>query len=127
MSFDLYAENVLDHYRNPRNKGVVEKPDVVCRAANPSCGDAVSFQLRVSDGMIVEAKFQGSGCAISQASASMLSEKICGSRLQDVLQMGEKEVLGMLGVEITRGRVKCAILGLSALKNGFAQKEKYFF
>jgi nitrogen fixation NifU-like protein len=111
-------ENILDHYRNPRNYGELPDADVRAKDSNPLCGDVVELYLKVRDGEIVDARFRGKGCAISQASASMLTEKIKGMKLDEARNVSRDEVLSMLGIELSPVRLKCALLSLKVLKLG---------
>jgi len=116
---DLYRENILDHYRNPRNYGELEDPDISHEEYNPLCGDRITIQLKVNDDDVIEAvRFHGHGCAISQASASMLTEMIEGMTLDEVKKITKEDVLEMLGIPIGPVRLKCALLSLKALKAG---------
>jgi nitrogen fixation NifU-like protein len=111
-------ENILDHYRNPRNYGELPDADVRAKDSNPLCGDVVELYLKVRDGEIVDARFRGKGCAISQASASMLTEKIKGMKLDEARNVSRDEVLSMLGIELSPVRLKCALLSLKVLNLG---------
>lgn len=119
MSMD-YREYILDHYRNPRNYGKLERPDVHAEDSNPLCGDQLGMDLQVQDGRIAEVRFQGRGCAISQASASMLSEMIEGQPVEEVIKLGKDDVLEALGISISPARTKCAFLSLRVLHRGLA-------
>jgi SUF system FeS assembly protein, NifU family len=114
---DLYRENILDHYRNPRNYGTIENADISYEDSNPLCGDRVRIDMRIEDGKIVEIKFSGRGCAISQASASMLTEMVEGADLDEIRELSAQDILDELGVPISPARVKCALLGLKVLKS----------
>ena len=94
---DLYAEEIIDHYRYPRNKGSMENPDLVYHDSNPFCGDEITIMLKVEDGRVVDVKWQGHGCTISQASASMLSEEIKGKTLGELRHWGERGGAGPAG------------------------------
>jgi nitrogen fixation NifU-like protein len=119
MSTDaLYREAILDHYRHPRRKGHLEEADIRHHDHNPFCGDEVTIELKVEDGVVVDAAFQGRGCAISQATASMLIEEVVGKRLDEVRGWDKAYVLEMLGIEIGPVRLKCALLPLKVLKAG---------
>jgi nitrogen fixation NifU-like protein len=121
---DLYAENILDHYRNPRNFGSLKSCDYKAKDANPLCGDKLVMEIKVSGaGKISEAKFHGIGCAISQASASMLTEKLKGMTLAQAGKIGNDDIYKMLAVPISQSRVKCALLGLSTLKKALRGKK----
>ena len=112
----MYQENILDHYRNPRNFGFIENPDADANDYNPLCGDKVGIQLKINGNKIKEIKFYGSGCAISQASASMLTEEINGKTIDDIMKITKEDVLDLLGIEISYVRLKCALLSLKVLK-----------
>ena len=119
-SADIYREVILDYYRNPRNFGRLEKFDIDARDTNPLCGDEVEIQIRVGEGRkIEEIKFIGKGCAISQASASMLTELAKGKQLEWVKDVTKEDVFKMLGnPDLGPSRVKCALLGMKVLKTG---------
>ena len=114
----FYREFILDHYRNPRNFGRLEGPDISHEEYNPLCGDLVGMDFRLRDGVIDEVKFHGRGCAISQASASLLTQRLHGMSLEDARSISRDDVLGELGIEISPARLKCALLPLKALKVG---------
>ena len=120
MSMDYYREYILDHYRNPRNYGKLDQPDVHAEDSNPLCGDQLAMDLLVEGDCIKEVRFQGRGCAISQAAASMLSEKIEGKTVQEVVALGKDDVLEDLGIDISPARTKCAFLSLRVLHRGLA-------
>ena len=115
---DLYREVILDHYRNPRNAGTIENPDISYEDVNPLCGDRVRIDLKVAAGKIAEIKFSGRGCAISQASTSMLTEMIQGKDMEEIRTLSAQDLLDELGIPISPARVKCALLGLKVLKTG---------
>ncbi len=119
MSMD-YREYILEHYRNPRNYGKLEHPDVHAEDSNPLCGDQLGMDLLVEDDLVKEVRFQGRGCAISQAAASMLSEMIEGKSVAEVRALGKDDVLEALGVPISPARTKCAFLSLRVLHRGLA-------
>src|SRR5437867_8550925 len=104
---DLYRENILDHYRNPRNQGTLESPDITYEDANPLCGDLIRMDFKLKDGTIEQVCFSGHGCAISQASASMLCELVEGMPLEEAKKIGREDVLEMLGIELGPVRLKC--------------------
>lgn len=116
--YDLYREHILDHYQNPRNYGELEDPDISHEEYNPLCGDRLVIQLKIKDDRVAEVKFHGEGCAISQASASMLTELIEGKSLDEVKALTKEDVLDLLGIPISPVRLKCALLSLKALKAG---------
>lgn len=116
---DFYKENILDHYRYPRNAGTLDNPTHSHEEHNPLCGDVIRIDLRVNEDNIIEqVAFKGRGCAISQASASMLTEMIEGKSLEEAKQIGKEEILEALGIPIGPTRLKCALLSLKALKAG---------
>jgi len=116
---DFYRENILDHYRNPRNKGRLENPTHTHEEHNPLCGDIIRIDLHVNgDNVIDQVRFDGKGCAISQASASMLMEMIQGKTLDEAKQLSKEDILEALGIEIGPVRLKCALLSLKVLKAG---------
>jgi nitrogen fixation NifU-like protein len=115
---DFYKEYILDHYRNPRNFGVLDAPDATAEDLNPLCGDRIRFDLQIdADGRVSDVKFSGKGCAISQASASMLSESLKGEKLEDVARLSQERVLENVGIGISPARMKCAMLGLKVVKS----------
>lgn len=114
---DFYRDYILDHYRNPRNFGNLENPDVEAEDLNPLCGDQIKMELKVEDGVIRDVRFSGKGCAISQASASMLTEQIKGMNLDDVAKLSKNAVLENVGIGISPTRMKCAMLGLRVVKS----------
>ena len=116
MSSDIYKDIILDYYRNPRNFGDLPDADVRAKDSNPLCGDIIEMQLKIGDGKIDEIRFKGKGCAISQASASMLTELAKGKTLDQIKAMGKTDVLNLLGIDPGPTRIKCALLGLKVLK-----------
>ncbi len=113
---DSIREEILDHYRNPRNQGMVKGATHKADKINASCGDKVSFSLLVDDGGVIkEIGWMGEGCSISMASASMLSEQMLGKKLEEIKMWGEKEMSDLVG-EVNPGRSKCVMLSLSAVK-----------
>ncbi|MEM0383812.1 MAG: SUF system NifU family Fe-S cluster assembly protein [Candidatus Caldarchaeum sp.] len=110
-------EVILDHYRNPRNYGELKDASVKVKDSNPLCGDVVEVYLRINaDGVVEKASFRGHGCAISQASTSMLIESIQGKKLDEIKALDKQHVFDMLGIEVGPVRVKCALLPLKAIK-----------
>lgn len=114
----LYREAILDHYKHPRRKGHLEQPDIHYHDHNPFCGDEITVELMVENGIVTDAAFDGRGCAISQASASMMMEEIVGMSVDELKGWTKEEILDMLGIEIGPVRLKCALLPLKALKAG---------
>ena len=119
MSMD-YREYILDHYRSPRNYGKLEHPDAHAEDTNPLCGDQLAIDLLVEGDRVKEVRFQGRGCAISQASASMLSEMIEDRPVEEVVKLGKDDVLEALGIPISPARTKCAFLCLRVLHRSLA-------
>ena len=113
---EMYREHILDHYQSPRYAGRIAKPDMYHKELNPSCGDEIELSVRLSGGKIKEAKFAGHGCAISQAAASMLMEKIQGKPLKEAAKMTKEEMLELLAIPIGVVRMKCALLALRTLE-----------
>jgi nitrogen fixation protein NifU and related proteins len=115
---DLYREVILDHYKNPRGHGVIEDADAEAEGQNPLCGDEVSIYVSFgADGDTIEdVKFSGRGCAISQASTSMLMEMVKGRKASEVAGLPKDELLEEIGIPLTPIRLKCAVLGLGVLK-----------
>ena len=114
----LYREAILDHYKHPRHKGHLDSPDITHFDHNPFCGDEITLELKVEDGVVTQAAFDGRGCAISQASASMMTEEIIGKTLEELRGWTKEDILDLLGIEIGPVRLKCALLPLKALKAG---------
>jgi len=114
-----YEEVILDHWRNPRNKGRLEAPDLDVVEANPLCGDVVRLQLKVKDGAVEDVRFDGRGCAISQAAASLLTEMIQGKTVSELKGMADDELLSALG-GVIKTRLSCALLPLRALRKGLS-------
>ncbi len=115
---DLYRDNIIDHYQNPRNYGTLEHPDISYEDSNPVCGDEIRMDLKIQDGRVADARFEGHGCSISQASASMLTEEIIGKTLEEVRQIDKQYLLDLLGIPLGPVRLKCALLSLKVLKAG---------
>ena len=123
---DFYKENILDHYRNPRNAGTLEEPTHTHESHNPLCGDVIRIDLHINENNLVDkVTFEGKGCAISQASASMLTEMIEGKSLDEVKQISKEDILELLGIPIGPVRMKCALLSLKALKAGVYGVEEF--
>ena len=118
MSSDIYKDIILDYYRNPRNFGDLPNPDVRAKDSNPLCGDIIEMQLKINDGKVEDVRFKGKGCAISQASASMLTEVVKSKSLDEVKAMTKTDILNLLGIDPGPTRIKCALLGLKVMKLG---------
>ncbi|HVQ22137.1 MAG TPA: SUF system NifU family Fe-S cluster assembly protein [Candidatus Saccharimonadia bacterium] len=120
---DLYRDEILEHYRRPHNFGTLPEPDAVFEGANPLCGDRITLMLGISDdGIVDEVAFTGRGCAISQASASMLTDSIKGQPLAEISKLGRQDVLDELGIDISPARLKCALLSLDTLRRALADR-----
>ena len=122
MSDDIYREIILDHYRNPRNKGKLSGADVSIHDSNPICGDEIDIHLKVEEDKIKDIKFEGRGCAISQASASMLTEMIIDKPLNTIKDLTKEDILENIGLmNLGPARIKCALLSLKVLKLGMVK------
>ena len=116
---DLYREVIIEHYKNPSHRGKLDPNDISFADNNPLCGDHIQIDLRVgADGLVTDARFDGHGCAISQASADLLVESIIGKPLDDVKKLNKESVLELLGIDLGPVRLKCALLSLKVLKAG---------
>jgi nitrogen fixation NifU-like protein len=116
---DFYRELIVEHYKNPAHKGILDPNDFTYEDENPLCGDHIRVDLRVDENQVItEAVFSGHGCAISQASADLLMESIIGKPLDEVKNMTKETVLELLGIELGPVRLKCALLSLKVLKAG---------
>ncbi len=116
---DLYRELILDHYKNPRNRGVVEPANIDYAEDNPVCGDHIHLTIKLDENDVVtEVGWEGEGCAISQASASMLYETLAGKTLEEIRAIDKDTILDMLGIPLSPVRIKCALLSLKVLKAG---------
>jgi nitrogen fixation NifU-like protein len=125
MSFNLYQENILDHYENPHNRRSMEHPTLEFRDLNPLCGDEVCVQARLdAQGHFTEVCFDGKGCVISLAAASMLMEEVEGKTLADVKKIDRQAMLDLLGIPLTAMRVKCAMLALRTLEKAIRLYEE---
>ncbi len=117
----IYKEEIIDHYKNPRNFGRLDDPDIHVDAINPLCGDKLSMELKIKDGVVQDVAFSGRGCAISQASASMLTEEIIGKPLTELVKTSRQDILDNLGIEVSYARMKCALLSLGLLRLALVQ------
>jgi nitrogen fixation protein NifU and related proteins len=116
---DLYREQIIDRYKNPIKKGILDPHDYSYEDDNPLCGDRIRIDLRVDEqDVVTEAAFSGEGCAISLASADLVTESVIGKKLADIKKMSKADVLDMLGIELGPVRLKCALLSLKVLKAG---------
>lgn len=116
---DLYRDMIIDRFKNPRKRGSLEPHDYSFQDDNPLCGDRIRIDLRLGeDGKISEAAFSGEGCAISMASADLLTEAVVGKSLEEIKALGKQDVLDLLGIELGPVRLKCALLSLKVIKAG---------
>lgn len=117
---DFYREMILDHAKHPHNAGSLDHPDVSHEEHNPLCGDRIRIDLQVQDGVITDVRFAGRGCAISQASASILTDEIKGMAVEQAKQYRKEDLLELIGIPLEKNpvRIKCALLSLKALKAG---------
>ncbi len=113
---DLYREQILDHYKNPHNFGEIPDADITQEGDNPLCGDVVTLFLKLEDGKLRAIKFRGRGCAISQASASILTDLVIGMPLEAVRRFPSKALLDELGIQVSPARMKCATLAVNTLR-----------
>jgi nitrogen fixation NifU-like protein len=116
---DLYREVIIEHYKNPGYRGYLDPHDIKFEDNNPLCGDHIEVTLRTDEqGNVADARFDGHGCAISQASADLLMESIIGKQVEEVKQLNKQDILDMLGIDLGPVRLKCALLSLKVLKAG---------
>ncbi len=113
---DFYRENILDHYKNPRYHVHFDDPSAVAEGVNPLCGDELAIELKVEDGVVTDVRYNGRGCAISQAAASMLSDAVKGKPVSELSEIGKEDVLDELGIPLSPIRLKCAMLSVGVLK-----------
>lgn len=117
---DFYREYILEHYKHPHNYGTLDSPTVSHEEHNPLCGDVIRMDLLIADGVVQDIRFSGRGCAISQASASILTDEIKGKPVEEVKQFSKEELLDLIGIPLAKNpvRLKCALLSLKTLKAG---------
>lgn len=121
---DIYREIILDHYKHPRNFGTLDHPDSMAEEHNTTCGDKIRMEITMKDGELSDVKFSGVGCAISQAAASMLTEKVMDMSIEDIQKLNTESMTDMLGTSLTPSRVKCATLPLEVLQKAVALAKK---
>jgi nitrogen fixation NifU-like protein len=121
---DLYRDEILEHYRQPHNFGTLDAPDATYEGNNPLCGDRITMMLSVDDaGNVSDVAFSGRGCAISQASASLLTDEIKGRSVAEVETMKNQDILDLLGIEISPARLKCALLSLDTVQHALQGRD----
>lgn len=126
MNRQDYIEFILDYYNNPRHKGTLDDPDILVNGGNPGCGDIVTVYARLDDDdRIVDATFDGQGCTISMAAASLLMEKIQGKTIEEINAMDYNELIEELGREVVQSRIRCATLALDTIKAGARDYPSY--
>lgn len=118
---DLYQEEILEHYRHPHNQGHIENATVEQKERNSSCGDELNFTFLIDDGVVKDVKFEGAGCAISQASASMLTDEVIGMPVEEVRALTRDDIVDLLGIELGPTRLKCALLSLQGTHNALGK------
>ena len=120
---NIYRQNILEHYKNPENFGVLLNANLKFKESNPLCGDEIQIELKLEKNKVKEAKFIGKGCAISQASADILIDHIKNKSLNEIKKLTKEDLLKLLGIELTPTRLKCALLSLNALKNALENEK----
>ena len=123
MTSDIYKETILDHYRHPRNYGDLQNANAHARDSNVLCGDVVEMQLRINANTIEDVRFRGEGCAISMATASMLTEFSKGKSISQIRSLGNKELIKLLGTDPGPARIECALLGLEVMKTAIKARQ----
>ena len=113
---EMYQEHILENYKDPMNFGTINNPTNEKRELNPLCGDDITIQLIIKENQVQEIKFKGEGCAISIASASLLTEEIKGKTIKEILKLNQADIMKLLMITISPGRMKCATLSLKAVQ-----------
>jgi nitrogen fixation NifU-like protein len=115
---EIYQEFIIELYKNPRNRGIIENPDFQAQLYNKSCGDAVTLFIKTENGTVTDAKFTGQGCAISTASSSLLSGFLKEKKVEELEKITKDDVLGLIKIDLSKNpsRMKCALLPFDALK-----------
>lgn len=125
-SDDIYQDFILELYKHPLNAGTMEKPDYTAKSHNPLCGDKIELFLKMSsDGKVADVKFKGDGCAISQATISLLTVEIKGKTLEELARFQKEDILRIIQIDLSRNasRLKCALLSLEVLKKAISAKK----
>ena len=120
MNEDIYMDFILGNYRNPKNYGRLDDANMVKSGSNPLCGDSITIYLKVEEGLIKDIKFIGQGCAISQASASILTQMVKGKNIKDAKNLKEDDLLKILGIQLSPSRLKCALLSYNVFKDAIS-------
>jgi nitrogen fixation NifU-like protein len=115
---NIYAEEIISHYEHPHNKGKIANASTSFHEYNPTCGDDITVYMSIKDGKVSDVKFDGSGCAISVASASMLTDEIKGKSITEVEKMGVQDLIDLIGIDPGPARLKCATISLKSIKKG---------
>lgn len=118
---DIYAHNILDHYKNPRNKGALNEADASCRSLNSSCGDEVTAFVKMKGDRLEKISFEGHGCAVAMAGMSIFSEALVNKTKDEIMAMDLSDVQKYLGIEISARRHKCALIGLRSLQGALQE------
>ena len=118
LAEEIFQEAIMDNYRNPKNFGKLDNPEIKFKDSNPACADIIEIQIKTKDNKINEIKFSGGGCAISMASASMLTESVKGKNLKEIKRLSREDIISMLNIPLSGIRTKCAMLPLKVLKFG---------
>ena len=121
---DIYTETILDHYQHPHHYGKISNPTVKVNGDNPLCGDKISLDLIIKKGVVEDVGFTGAGCAISQAAISLLADEIQGKKISNLKKLKPQKMYGLLHIPISPGRVKCALLGFTALQKALKTLQK---
>ena len=117
MERSEYIEFILDHYNNPRNQGAIDDPDILVNGGNPGCGDVVTMYVKLDDGNhVTDVKFQGKGCTISMAGASLVTEMVMGKTLTEIEEVPYAALIDQMGEDVVKSRLRCATLGIDTLK-----------
>jgi len=121
---ELYQEFIIELYKNPLNFGTIENAEYKAEMYNPTCGDRVVIYLKVKEGKVVDAKHDGKGCAISQASASLFTEYLRGKTIEEVMKLGKNDIMGLIKLDLSKNptRIRCALLPLDALKKALKKE-----
>lgn len=117
-NIEMYRDHILAHYRSPQNFGALDDPDIIYRDDNPLCGDDIEIQMLLDGTRLADIRFRGQGCAISQASASLLTEDLKGKSLDELQDVKEDDVLELLAIPVSPVRKKCALLALHVIQGG---------